>query len=527
MFKRVIIFLLILVSTIESCAQSLNDFKINIIDKRVGYFQLDTINLSSNLSSPLDYYLSRAQVCLSGKYMNWSAISTSMFDYSADVPDKTVDDTYRNHVLNENIDFIVSYRDSVASIVTHNDGEDYVLVNNCWIENGKWVNRGQGLADNHEDAKKKIYAQLPEAHYNLPRVAIINNLPEDVAPFLDYISDIKLSPEEFLLEMLGSHKLVINGEYHRRQVSWDMLERLISLPDFPDVVGCIFMELPSWLQSSMDSFMLSDTLNSNYIIRIFQDVQINGWWDRGEFDFLCKLWQVNRSLPNDKKIRIVLADYQLPYSKITKKEEARTLEDRNTHMANVVVNVIEHSTDKRHFLFLVGCGHAYKSSQAGFASAADGKDAELTAGAQIANSIGNENVFTVFQHVMPGDNRGGNKSAIRGGIFDAAFEQNGNKPIGFRLAGSPFGAEPFDGIYEIKYKTATGSYQDNFDGYLFLAPLANEPRNIPLTEIFTDEFVAEIQRRASVMGYENSRHLWFGRRASELNKEYIIQSLLE
>lgn len=130
MFKRVIISLLILVSTIESCAQSLNDFKINIIDKRVGYFQLDTINLSSNLSSPLDYYLSRAQVCLSGKYRNWSAISTSMFDFSADVPDKAVDDRYRNYVLNENIDFIVSYRDSVASIVTHNDGEDYVLVNN-------------------------------------------------------------------------------------------------------------------------------------------------------------------------------------------------------------------------------------------------------------------------------------------------------------------------------------------------------------------------------------------------------------
>ena len=222
-----------------------------------------------------------------------------------------------------------------------------------------------------------------------------------------------------------------------------------------------------------------------------------------------------------------MADYQLPYSAITKREEVQASEDRNTHMANIVVNNVRNSTDTRSSLFLVGCGHVYKSNQAGFASAAYGKDSEMTAGAQITKALGDDNVFTVFQHVMPGDNRGGNKSAIRGGIFDAAFAQNGNRPIGFKLSGSPFGAEPFDGIYEIKYKTATGSYQDNFDGYLFLSPLSTEPKSVPLTEIFTDEFVAEMQRRAAVMGYEDLRHLWFGRRASELTKEYIIQTLLE
>ena len=104
---------------------------------------------------------------------------------------------------------------------------------------------------------------------------------------------------------------------------------------------------------------------------------------------------------------------------------------------------------------------------------------------------------------------------------------NGNKPIGFKLEGSPFGAEPFDGIYEIKYKTATGSYQDNFDGYLFLAPLADEPKATPLTEVFTDEFVNEMKRRASVMKNDNLRRIWFGRKASELTKEYITETLLQ
>lgn len=507
-----------------SQAQSLSGLKVEKIDRQVCDFPHDSIN---DLSSPMDYYLSRVQVRLSGKFKNWGPISTSMFDFSTDVPDEVINDDLRNHILNEKIDYVVTYRDSVASIVTHNEGEDFVLLNNCWLENGKWVNRGQGMADNWADAQEQLLEQLPEALYNLPRIDVINDLPEDVTPFLNYVSDIKMSPEDFLLEMLSSHKVVINGEHHRRKVSWDMLKRLIAKPDFPEKVGCVFMELPSWHQSTIDNFMSSDTLKSGLIIQIFQDEQLNGWWDRGEFEFLCDLWQINRSLSDNNKIRVVLADYQLPYSKITQKEDAKELEDRNSHMADVVVSTVRNSTDTRNFLFLVGCGHAYKSTQAGFASAAFGKEPELTAAAQIVRNLGKDNVFTVFQHVMSGDNHGGNKKAIRGGIFDTAFELNGNKPIGFVLADSPFGAEPFDGIYEIKYKTATGSYQDNFDGYLFLGPLSDEPKAVPLIEIFTDEFVAEMQRRASVMGYEKLRHIWFGRPAQELTRDYIVETLLQ
>ena len=113
-----------------------------------------------------------------------------MFDFSADIPDEVIDDNIRDNVLNEKIDYIVTYRDSVASIVTHTDGEDILLLNNCWLEDGRWVNRGQGLAGNWDDAQEQLFHQLPEALYNLPRVAVINNLPKDVTPFLSYISTV-------------------------------------------------------------------------------------------------------------------------------------------------------------------------------------------------------------------------------------------------------------------------------------------------------------------------------------------------
>lgn len=116
---------------------------------------------------------------------------------------------------------------------------------------------------------------------------------------------------------------------------------------------------------------------------------------------------------------------------------------------------------------------------------------------------------------------------VRGGVFDRAFELNGNRPIGFDLHGTPFGAEPFDALYEGKYDIRTGTYADNFDGYLFLHSLADEPRNTPLTEIFTDAFVEEMKRRAKVFGYEGARHIWFGVTAPELTREQILKALGE
>lgn len=514
--------LLLFISWIGCYSQSLQDFKIEKVGKQVKEFQLDSINLSS----PLDFYLSRAWVRLSGKGENWNVISTSKL-YNKNREDEEVDDGFRSYVLNEQIDYIITYRDSVATIVTHTDGEDCFLLNNCWLEKGRWVNGGQGIAENINEVENLLAVQLPMTLNNLPRIDIINNIPDDVTPFVDFLSDVTTSPEAFVLDMLASHKLVINGECHRRKVSWDMLKRLVSTAEFPDIVGCVFMELPSHHQFLMDKFFNSEILDSNIIIKIFQDEQLNGWWDRGEFEFLCKLWEINKVLPQDKKIRVVLADYQIPYSTITNREEAKAEEDRNTHMADVIVNTIAQSDDARNNLFLVGCAHAYKSKQKGIASSAQGREDAWTAGAQIADRLGNDNVFTIFQHVLSGDNSGENKAPIRGGIFDLAFEKNGNRPVGFKLAKSPFGNEPFDGIYEIKYNMATGNYADNFDGYLFLAPLKDEPQASPLTEVFTDEFIAEMQRRAKVLGWENLRWMWFGHRSTELTKEKVVEALLQ
>lgn len=499
-------------------------FKTEQIDRRVSEYNYEGIDQSS----PMKYYLSRAHVLSDGRMGQMARMSTSKFELDTCVGDELVDETLRQRILDEKVVKIITYKDSVAAIVTE-DADGWLLLNQTWMENGQWVNGGQGLAENMEDADRQLRERLPVLCRDIPRIEEVSSLPTDVKPFADYLRTQTLSPEDFVLQQIATHTLVINGEYHRRKVSWDMLRRLIALPDFPKVCGAIFMELPSWRQATMDRFLSVDTLDGELILDIFRDEQVNGWWDKGEYDFICDVWRLNQHLPEGERIQIRLADYQIPLSKIQTAEEYRTEDsmavERNTHMADVIEHYIKTKSDPRNCLFLVGCAHACKSGVEGFASSGgDGKEM-MTAGGQLAQRLGVKNVFAVFQHTISRDNMGGHRSAIRGGIFDQAFAEVGNRPVGFVLKGSPFGKEPFDGIYEMKYQAGTGAYQDNFDGYLFLHPLDGEPTNEPLWEVFSDQFISEMQRRSAYMGWGEYKGVWFGYKASELTKERIRQAL--
>ncbi len=336
-------------------------FTVRAVGMPVGELSVDSAAIS-RLDSPLEYYAARSYVRMSGKEGLWAAISSSKFGFDSGMADSPVSQEVRRGIFAEEVVSVVSYRDSVAAVIVR-EAPDYLLLNYCWIENGRWVNGGQDLADDSADMERVLMRKMPRMYADLPRIERVRKLPESVAPFAAFLAGIDESPEEFLMRKLSEHRLVINGEIHRRKVSWDMLRRLIAMPEFPERVGTVFMELPSHRQATIDAFFSADTLDTGKILSVFRDEQLNGWWDKGEFDFICDLWHLNRTLTEEKRIKVVLADYQVQYSAVT--EAAPELEDRNTHMANVIASRIESGNDRRGNLFLVGCAHASKSSVPG------------------------------------------------------------------------------------------------------------------------------------------------------------------
>ncbi|MDR2388173.1 MAG: hypothetical protein LBD89_00090 [Tannerellaceae bacterium] len=97
-------------------------------------------------------------------------------------------------------------------------------------------------------------------------------------------------------------------------------------------------------------------------------------------------------------------------------------------------------------------------------------------------------------------------------------------PIAFDLVDSPFGREPFDAGLEVKFNPKIGSYQENYDGYIFFQKPEEEEKGTPLYELFTDQYVTEIKRRAVISGMKENQ-IWYNVPIKDLNKEIIINSM--
>ncbi len=517
MIRTISIFILLLTLSYSNAS----NLKCRKINQTVENFSQNHISQNS----PLELALSSLYIQMSGETRLWNQISTFEFNDFLDInsPNKTVSESTCNKIKNRII--IEEYIcDSVGVVISTPLENNIYYIQYCWIENSKWVNAGEDIEFSIENAQTKVKSQLNRLEQRRKRVKQIQFIPNDISTYTQYLQNILQSPVDFLLSSLSSHKLVINGEYHRRKASWDILIKLIETPDFAQKTGTVFMELPSHRQNDMDIFMQADILNPEIILSIFRDEQINGWWDKGEFDFICRLWEINKGLPYDKKIAVRLVDFQPPYSSITTKEELDSLSNKNrdTHMAKLISEYINNMSDSRNCIFLVGCSHAAKSPVKGMYS---GEKQDFTAGRQLKKILGENNVFCIFQHNYTRDNMGRYKQLIRAGLFDKAFAENNNKPIGFILSNSPFGTEPFDGIYEYKFNPEAGTFADNFDGYLFFGALSDETQNEILKDIFSTQFVDEMKRRATYLNNTNNAGFWFGVTADQMTPEIIINAL--
>lgn len=498
--------------------------RVKQINKRIGAF-----DGKPDLSTPLSSYVTFSYTIADGKKGLLKGIVTyrnqpGMPDPAT--PDNPIDERSRKKVLDREIVEIRYYGDSVAAAIVEFEFPTHII---GWLtyEDGQWMNAGEDLGNNLEDARGRADQKSKQFIGYVHRIRELKKTPSDLTPFVDYLKTNGQPPKEYLLSKLKKHKLVICGEVHRRKVSWDLMKDLLCDPAFPKSTGTVFMELPSWKQEVVDRFYNSKTMDPELILDVMRAEQIYGWWDGGEYEFLIELWKVNRHLPNNKKIKVVAVDWQAPWDRLQTKEDVEAYYnmgiDRNGHMADRIESYSKNTTDKRNGLFIVGFGHAEKSQLPGIASAARSKVAQLTAGMQLAQRLSEKGVFIVFPHTMVMNNVSGSKGLLRNGIFDEVFAINGNNPVGFDLKATPFGKEPYDASDPGRYDVRSSSYEQNFDGYLFFGPLEAEGHEYHIYDIFTDKFVEEIKRRALIMNDENG--VYFGTSVNELTKEKIVSRL--
>ena len=508
--KRFILLLLFAIIFVNSYAQ---EYRTQIINKKVKDFSID-----NDFSTPLKAFVSFQYLMVNGKLSEMYNKSTIRYHKIGDKAqsDKVPTQEFKSKRLNSEIKKIITYYDSVAYVICLEQDSIYTC-RNLYLEQGIWVNAGEGGGD-LKGVEDDIIIYSPLRLLKVRQSNRILNTPTDTMTFINYLKENGKAPKQFLLNALADHKLVIYGERHRRELSWQLLKDVVNDPTFPKITGTVFMELQSYKQSEIDKFFNNtERMDSSILIGIYQDMQMTGWFDKGGFEFLINLWKLNKRLPKKEKIKVVFADFQPPIRQIKTKEELQKSDTvkRNTNMANVIEKTIKSSTDSRNNLFIVGYGHAYKSSAIGEYN--ESPQGDHSAANQLVKRFSDKDVFCTRVHTS-----GINGYYTRGGMFDYAFVKTGGKPVAFKLKGSPFGKEIIEEwAYE---KDDFSSFENNYDGYIFLG---GEPvdmqKEYRLSDIYTEDFVKEIIRRAYLMGEENEK--WCGVPNKSLTLEALLKDL--
>ena len=460
---------------------------------------------------------------INGKRSLYDSASSQRLRSDSDETDVKVDEKRRANFLNLFVHEVIQYKDSVACVIGQYP-ESFYSIRFLSLENGQWLNAGEGMGESLDDARGKFAENADRFEGYLKRIRMLSSAPTDPRPFVDFLKKEGRNPKDYLLRVLAEHRLVVYGEIHRRQWSWDLCRSVINDKKFSQSTGTVFLEISSHKQDQLDLFLSKETPDRELILDAFREIQIDGWPDRGMFEFIMDVWKLNKTLPLKKRIRIVAADIPRPFGRFKTAEEQKnhfdSLMNRNATMADVIEKNMRSGRDDRHGLFIVGTSHAFKSSAPGLDST-PAIGPTQTAGSLLSARWPQGDVFVVFSHQAIVDNGGRIRGRIRNGIFDQAFHLNGGAPVAFPIDHGPFGQEPFDALPETRYDSRAGTFADNYDGYIFLGPLDLEPNDYFLYELYSDDFVKELIRRANME--KSSVQDWFG--IEKADREAIIDKM--
>jgi hypothetical protein len=513
-----LVVLFLCIGTVSVFTQDLGpDYQITHVNKKVR-----DIPVENSYASPLENYIAQIHLWINGQY---DTFYSEMIDAIVrQSPQKPYSSENAEWVSNCKVEQAITYKDSIGLVFRKDDTCDCYAVGMSQWENGKWLGTGEYIcfANNLNEAKQYIENKSVDGLLRLRKFEQLKKVSTDTISFANYLNTNGKDPISYLLDKLKTHPLVVYGEVHFRKNSWELLRQLIQLPEFPASTGTVFLELSQSAQSELDRFFDNVTKDHNIILDIFRKEETAGRGDRGMYDFLMEMWDVNHNIKNP--IKVIAADYPRPfYQNIISKEQYDSIErtpcDRNEIMTEIIDNAIRRSPDKRNNLFIAGWGHAYKSSALKLGTL---QVNGLSAGYLLSGKLGKENVFSIFTHTVNMTNNGVVFGKLRNGLFDCVFSAHENRPVAFDLRNSPFGNELFDAD-DIRLDAKTGSFSDNFDGYIFLQAVQEEERNTPLYELYTDDYVAEIKRRIQMTNPKSDR--FWGIEWPYFNRKALLDKL--
>lgn len=462
------------------------------VGKKVADFPED-----NDFSTPEAAYATINRLCADGTG-DWRAVSSKrvnkevpLGDFKMEPVSAEVAHRFRTAEILE----VRIYRGEYAQVTARLDNVRHPIDTRSFAwEGGRWLNEGNDRYATVEEAAAK-FDQLIRRRNDLaqikPRPPVAD--PETaLAPYVEYLRAHGQPPQDYVLEALAEHRLVVIGEIHHRPTYWALNSQVVQDPRFARTTGTIYLELPMHAQSLVDEFLAAETLDPAPVIAMLRDNLWTGWPDQAMLDFFIAVWQTNRGLDQDQRIRIVLVDMKRPWRELVREGNLKKYDtDRNKLMADNILSDMERQADPRHALFIVGYAHIETLRLAG------AEQPFANAGRHLREQLGTE-MFIIVQHGPVITNMGRVSGRTCLGLFDEAFAVNGHAAVAFSLRDSPFGRQRYD-LNGDRCDSSMSLFAEAFDGYLYLGPMEEEVFSPLIPGFYTDEFVQELDARYQLL----------------------------
>ena len=288
-----------------------------------------------------------------------------------------------------------------------------------------------------------------------------------------YLKSHGKTTEDYVIGKFSNHDIVFIGEYHRIKHDVELIHKLIprlykaGIYNLGIEFGCYEH------QDKVDRLVTADVYDEN-LARWLMFQFLVDWGYKEYQDIYRKAWELNKSLPKGaRKFRIVNLAYRPNW---TARKEQMTREDwdkvwwqgdPDAHMADVVIKEFVDKGQKA--LIYSGSHHAftrYHQPIYDFENKKFIRFNETRMGNLVYKKIQNR-AFNIKLHAPWQSSASFNDNPRpMHGIIDAVMEKFGNRPVGFDVKGSPFGAIRDDqSYYSLGYPNFTLDLY--CDGYIF------------------------------------------------------------
>jgi hypothetical protein len=321
-------------------------------------------------------------------------------------------------------------------------------------------------------------------------------------------------PLGFVLDALSKHDLVIFDDgLHNAVEPFDFYRRLVDEPAFQRLAPTIFLELlPSNRQPAIDAYLAAPREDQTLLYPAFQDDF--GLPYQTYFDLLHAVYQANRNLPADHRIKVRGVNTPSMWGEI------RTLGDwtiqndikplgRDYFMYSLILDALDDFGSGKKGVFLTNTRHAYASlrrrngtvfqtTSAFFRMWYPGRTYAIRFNAPVLNIVARRDTAGRARTAQGLEQFSYTWSRMADGLWDEAFAASGQKPVALSLAETPFGDAPYRG--NLMLATAPGqTMHDAYDAVLFLGDAGKLHRTAINGAIYTAQFRKELRRRYGIV----------------------------